>query len=428
MQTQGSLQETDLAELLQTMQTERVTGTLTLDHDSETCALYFLFGHLFHAASQSGGGDGEEVVLKCFTWENGTFKLDPRAKLPAEETVKSLPAELIAEAERRKDAVTQAVPVGVAATESTWTPSTSLRDVEPSTAYVPPDEPDTTTDSGEMETNGAVATSVTTDDIEKTTTKKTEPAAVSPKEPAAPVWSPPMEPVMPTTTPTPKVAKEAPRSSAGAQTAPPLGVAYPLPSGKPIYEGLKSAFVDFPKLLRTLSSDTHTGYVRLEGHGFSGALFLNGGTLLQALCSDGSLSTGTDALVQFRRQMDGDGGLLDVIELGGDTVDALAQLLSAEPFYTGLLGWFVNFDALLEYLNVEKIDGSVIVRGESNVGMILLRQGGVLGAYTQTAPLLSTSPKGVAVLATERQARIEVMRATGSATTIDVAAALSKPY
>ena len=99
MQTQGSLQESSLASLLQTMQTERATGALALESDDETASLYFLFGHLFHA--DGAGGQGEDVVLSALSWQQGSFRFNPRAKLPPEETIKSSPADLIAEAERR---------------------------------------------------------------------------------------------------------------------------------------------------------------------------------------------------------------------------------------------------------------------------------------------------------------------------------------
>jgi len=99
VQTQGLLQESGLATLLQTMQTERATGALALESENDTASLFFLFGHLFHAAGPSG--QGEDVVLNALTWHDGTFRFDPRAKLPPEETIKSSPAELIAEAERR---------------------------------------------------------------------------------------------------------------------------------------------------------------------------------------------------------------------------------------------------------------------------------------------------------------------------------------
>src|ERR1700730_4285228 len=90
VQTQGSLQESSLASLLQTMQTERATGALAIESADESASLYFLFGHLFHAAGP--GGQGEDVVIHALGWQAGNFKFDPRAKLPPEETIKASPS------------------------------------------------------------------------------------------------------------------------------------------------------------------------------------------------------------------------------------------------------------------------------------------------------------------------------------------------
>src|SRR5207302_11076679 len=79
------------------------------------------------------------------------------------------------------------------------------------------------------------------------------------------------------------VSPATPTAIYGNPDATPLTDLYPLPSGKPIYEGLKSAFVDFPKLLRTLDADKHTGYVRLDGADFAGVLLLHDGHVLEAL-------------------------------------------------------------------------------------------------------------------------------------------------
>jgi hypothetical protein len=97
VQTQGSLQESDLASLLQTVQSERATGTLSLEAGEENCSLFFLFGHLFHATGPDG--DGEAVVLRALSRTGGNYRFDRRAKLPAKQTVTSSPAELIAAAE-----------------------------------------------------------------------------------------------------------------------------------------------------------------------------------------------------------------------------------------------------------------------------------------------------------------------------------------
>ena len=62
MQTQGSLHDGGLATLLQSMQAERATGTLTIDNGGDSASLYFLFGHLFHASGAGGQGDYDNVV------------------------------------------------------------------------------------------------------------------------------------------------------------------------------------------------------------------------------------------------------------------------------------------------------------------------------------------------------------------------------
>jgi len=202
---------------------------------------------------------------------------------------------------------------------------------------------------------------------------------------------------------------------------------YPLPSGKAIYEGLKSAFVDFPKLLRTLRTDSHTGYIRLEDDSFTGVLLFHDGHLLEAIAKGPSATQGEPAFKQAQKKMDGGEGILDVIELPGDTVVALAQLLMARPLFTGLLGRFIDFPSLIEYLEEEKVDGSVIVATDDDTGVILLRRGEILGAYTQSESRMEQKTAQVEALATQRGSRIEVKGGAGELTGIDVEQALNRP-
>jgi len=429
VQTQGLLRDSGLASLLQTMQAERATGTLSLENGSDSCSLYFLFGHLFHASGP--GGQGEDVVIDALSWRDGTYQFDPRAKLPAEETIKSSPQELIATAENRQGAAVGAA-APAAAAEAGWGDSSGLRVLDSAgsadtAAGAVPEEP------------------------------AFEPAAPAPSfsEPyAAPdqsglaswtaaqhdVTAPPEEPISYPTLPeetmepvgpapvaaTPSGDYDAP--AGGSANGPSPVMVYPLPSGRPHYEGLKSAFVDFPRLLRTLRSDRHTGYVNLSGNGYSGVILFNDGQALEAVCSNGSAVQGESAFLQIRRHMDGGDGILDVIELPGETVVAIAQLFSAPYLYTGLLGRFVNLDALLEYLAEEKVDGSVVVTTPGEMGVILLREGAVQGAYTGSRRTLEKATTAVASLAGDRQSRIEVKGGPGSAAPLDVDAALSRPY
>jgi hypothetical protein len=450
------------------MQTERATGALALESQSGTASLYFLFGHLFHAAGPSG--QGEDVVLQALSWHEGSFRFDPRAKLPPEETIKSSPSELIAEADRRAPAEQAAWGGTSGYDESPAYPSAGYSDqsvggyVEP--AWTPPDQEAVGSDSqaaAGYSPWAAPAPEPITSEPLYTAPAQYEPPEQSPAparaqyrpEPPptaapAPVPAPAPAPTpapapahapvrmpahasapartpVPTPAPVPTPTAQ-PGSVLGAPAAQPLDVVYPLPSGRAQYEGLKSAFVDFPKLLRTLRGDQHTGYIRLTAPDFSGILLFHEGHLLEALSSNAGARSGEAAFQAMRRSMDAGTGGLDVIDLAGETVEALAQLLTAPLLYTGLLGRFINFDALLAFLTEEGVEGAVLVVGSADIGIILLSRGKVLGAYTQTSPALNTATTGVAKIATDKTARIEVKSGTGTVVPLDVENALSHAY
>jgi hypothetical protein len=445
VQTQGSLSDGGLATLLQSMQAERATGTLTIDNGGDSCSLYFLFGHLFHASGP--GGQGEEVVIDALGWDDGSYQFDPRAKLPAEETIKASPAELIAAAESRAPAAAASTSASswpdaapAYSTPDTYSPAPAASLPEPieEPAYAvsapapepePAPEPVAETPAPEPEP-----------EPEPVPEFQTAPAASAPQplafEPApepvsytpAPAAEPEPEPVAPAAS-TPAASPDRPGPSVGGSSAgaPPVRV-YPLPSGRAHYEGLKSAFVDFPRLLRTLRSDRHTGYVNLSGNGYSGVILLNDGQALEALCSNGSAVQGEDAFLQIRRHMDAGDGVIDVIELDGETVTALAQLFTSPYLYSGLLGRFVNLEALLEYLNEEHVSGSVVVQTPNEAGIILLRDGDILGTYTESQRSLDKATTAVAALAGDRQSVIEVKGGDGTVAAIDVDAALNRAY
>jgi len=98
VQPHGSLAETPLRSLLEAAQGERSTGTLTVRNgNGQSTALYFLFGHLFHA--QGNGKAGDDAVVSALHWTRGDFEFDAKAKLPADETVKAGIPELVQAAE-----------------------------------------------------------------------------------------------------------------------------------------------------------------------------------------------------------------------------------------------------------------------------------------------------------------------------------------
>ena len=92
--TRASLTEGSPRALLRSLQAERKTGTLQLTAGGRSCSLYFLFGHLFHAAS--GTLTCEAVVLDCLDWHDVQSTFDEKATLPTEESIERPMDEILA--------------------------------------------------------------------------------------------------------------------------------------------------------------------------------------------------------------------------------------------------------------------------------------------------------------------------------------------
>ena len=340
----GSLDSTPLLSLLQSMQAQRATGTLQVRNGGEAFSLFFLFGHLFHA--YGNGSQGEEAVFEPLAWRQGDYTFDPKSKLPTEETITAPTADILAEAKRR----------GVPGASD----------------------------------NGSVAA------------VRPAPAPVSaPAAPATPQVS--ERPVVSQQQSAPAPAQPAP------DAGPPTTELYPLPVGKLVYESLKTAFVDFPKLLRSLSADHLTGYLRLSGLASRGMILFYQGSLIESFYDGGAVvSTGRTAFSLFKNDVDRGEGSMDVIELSAEVVTAIYQLLTAPTILQGLLARFVDVRALLQYLQEEKIHGSLLVRAPDEMGIVLLRDGAMLGAFTRGQPQLMQDPEIVTRLCADSKTRIEV--------------------
>jgi len=81
----ASLDPSSLRDWLLSATADRRTGTLQVTAGSQTCSLYFLFGHLFHVAT--GTLTGEPALAECLTWHDIHYSFDATAKMPTEETI-----------------------------------------------------------------------------------------------------------------------------------------------------------------------------------------------------------------------------------------------------------------------------------------------------------------------------------------------------
>ena len=344
LDNRGTLNQTPLLTLLQSKQAQRATGTLQVRNGGEAYSLFFLFGHLFHA--YGNGSQGEEAVFTPLSWRQGDYSFDPKSKLPTEETITAPTADILAEAKRR----------GVPGADNGPGPAREAPAQTQAAAPAPPPPP-------------------------------------QPQVSARPVVS------------QPAAAQPPPAPEDG----PPATELYPLPVGKLVYESLKTAFVDFPKLLRSLSSDRLTGYLRLTGLASRGMILFYQGSLIESFYDGGAVvSTGRTAFSLFKNDVDRGEGSMDVIELTAEVVTAIYQLLTAPTILQGLLARFVDIRALLQYLQEEKIHGSLLVRAPEEMGIVLLRDGQLLGAFTRGQPQLVQDPEVVTRLCADSKTRIEV--------------------
>ncbi|MHB1853938.1 MAG: DUF4388 domain-containing protein [Acidimicrobiales bacterium] len=437
MQNQGSLGPTTVAELLQTMQQERATGTLAVESGDRQCSLHFLFGHLFHAVGD--GVEGEPAVLTVLGWTSGQYNFNPRAKLPPEETINSSTEDLVSQWQSQPAATAEPVRIGnepasstaypgpiapssSAASGSDWLdsiagspmsePEEEMSDIPPYQAPVPAAQPPFPPTAEFRPRPAAPASSPVTRAASIPSSAPTQPTrpagAGSLRQPVRPGPSgPPPKPV------------------AGA-TRTQLSVLVPLPGGPSLHSGLKASFLNFPMLLKTLSQDGFSGYVSVTGEGDNRSrahiLFREGDIVQAQQRADGNYRRGKTAIQEVVRTVSLGQGLIDAVELPAELVVSVASLLVASTAFVNLPARIVDFDALLEYIEDQHIGGGILVSQGDQVAVALLTEGTVRGSYSSSAPELTEGAQVASAFCTERESRIDVVSAPPQAlTAIDLA-------
>jgi hypothetical protein len=381
VQNSGTLAEMPLVSILESIQKDRATGTLHLNSPSGTSTLYFLFGHLFHAVDADKVG--EPVVRQTLGWTEGAFTFDSKAKLPAEESIKISTAELLAGSSRDPDpspAVSESEPEAEDVTATIKTPPIELPPPEPPAA----DEPEAEAAEPAPAVTGLEADAGADpggDDGADVDLAAADAHGLKRR-----------------------------RTDFRPGTRPPETMElYPVPLGEALYESLTAAFVDFPKLLRSLNKDKLYGYVRLTGDDFHAVLLFASGAVVEAIYDGrGEVSTGATAFKRFAENIENSEGHLDVIELSAEMVTAIFQLLTAPGLYDRLVARFVKFDALLEHLAAEGTSGAVIARQDKKTGVVLFREGVILGSYTDASRHVEPDALKVAAICKDPKTQIEV--------------------
>ncbi|HSR23810.1 MAG TPA: DUF4388 domain-containing protein [Candidatus Eisenbacteria bacterium] len=393
MQTRGSLAETNVRSLLEAAQAERATGTLTLrQNGTGATTLYFLFGHLFHAVGEGAAGD--DAVVTALAWADGDFDFDAKAKLPADETVRSSIPELIEKASsngtgrtatqtpqpskpspaRRSQPAAPAPPPAAQAPEPTWAP--------PPAAQVPPAAPASASQRNSVPPPAAQAP------VGAAGADPGQQGARGQMTPAG--WR--------------RFFKQRPKPRHGREPV-------PVPAGQTMYDSLKTSFVDFPRLITTLEREGHTGYVRLLTENANGLIYFREGTVLECVYDAGddpNAELGKLALIHFNEEVNRGQGVLDVVGLTPELVDGLFELTVAQPVYTELYASWVDVPALLRFLEERRLSGTLTVRATTGTGVIILKEGKIAGAYTSESREVAERADSVLALCRDPGAMIEV--------------------
>jgi hypothetical protein len=403
LQARGSLTDTNLRSLLEVAQAERATGTLTLrQNGARSTTLYFLFGHLFHAMGEPGSGD--DAVVHALDWSAGEFDFDAKAKLPADETVRSSIPELL---ERSGGPAPQPRSSNASGPErgAEHAPPQQGRQQEQAPpesqpeAWKPPAETrsqDRSTDrsaDGAAERDRGQPAPVNQNRSEH----RSEPKPEQRQDQRAAYRSGDSR----------RNFRQRPQARHGRE-------AIPVPAGQVMYDSLKTSFVDFPRLITTLEREGHTGYVRLLTDSANGLLYFREGTALECVFDGGEndFERGKAALMRFNDEVTRGQGVLDVVGLTPELVDGLYELTVAEPIYSDLYAAWVDMNALLKFLEERKLSGSLMVTASAGTGVIILTEGKLSGAYASQSREVSNDASSVLMLCQDPNAMIEVKAAS----------------
>jgi hypothetical protein len=163
--------------------------------------------------------------------------------------------------------------------------------------------------------------------------------------------------------------------------------ACPIPSGAVIFGELTSAFIDGASLVRYLAERRHTGAVVDAGRTRVQVVLLHEGQVVGLISVADGVTRRIDMLSLPAPGTD-DEHHLTVLTYRPEITLALAQLVNTPERFDRMHASFVDLPALLSFLRRERADGAVRLTTADDAGVILLRGGEVLGAYTRHLPEL----------------------------------------
>ena len=184
----------------------------------------------------------------------------------------------------------------------------------------------------------------------------------------------------------------------------------PLPAGVSALGQLTSSFVDGPRLLSHLAERRHSGALIDAGRDRVQVAVIHQGAIVALVAVDEAGTRRLDALT-LPTPTSEDIHDISVSTYRPEIAVALAQFINLPARFARLPANFVDFTGMLGHLGRERASGAVRVTTEGDVGVVLLRAGEVLGAYSGRRPELD-DPEVLYGLAAAPEAELDVHTCT----------------
>jgi len=146
-----------------------------------------------------------------------------------------------------------------------------------------------------------------------------------------------------------------------------------LPLGKAQHENLNTSFVDFAELVHDLEGNSFTGYVRVSFWQYDGVVFMDSGTIVNAVEEvDGIRSTGPRAVTSVMERARERDGTLGVYALSAEVLTMLVSALRSKVVHKDLNTDFSSLEQLIANLESEGHTGYIEVAVKDGKGDALI--------------------------------------------------------
>ena len=161
-----------------------------------------------------------------------------------------------------------------------------------------------------------------------------------------------------------------------------------LPLGKVAYENLNTSFTDFSGFLEDLRANSFTGYIRVSFWQYDGAVFMDSGSIMNAVEEmDGRRASGPQAVTSIMQRAQERDGNLSAYALSAEVLTMLVSALQSEVVFRDLNTDFSSLDQLIAKLESEGHTGyiEVAVREGKGNALIFMKSGQVVESVFSAA-------------------------------------------